>query len=156
MAGPPSTGYIQVIRRESRSRRVRGTRCCRRVLIEAARPRRGDGRSGAGAGDTISPEEEAMFVIRDVFRAKAGKGRELIQKFKAAAEHMPKEGVHGRRILTDVVADYWTIVMETEVEDLDTFFRMLNTRPSNPRAEQEMKGYTDLVEGGYREILRIE
>jgi hypothetical protein len=97
-----------------------------------------------------------MFVIRDVFRAKAGKGKELVAKFKKASELMPTEGVSGRRILSDTVAGYWTIVMETEVEKLDTYFQMLNTRPSNPRAEEAMKGYTDLVEGGYREILRIE
>lgn len=97
-----------------------------------------------------------MFVIRDVFRAKAGKGRELINKFKGAEAFMPKEGVHARRILSDTVANYWTIVMETEVEKLDTFFSMLNSRPSNPKAEEAMKGYTDMVEAGYREIFRVE
>lgn len=97
-----------------------------------------------------------MFVIRDVFRAKAGKGKELVSKFKNAAALMPKEGVNTRRILTDTVAKYWTIVMETEVEKLDTYFEMLGTRPSNPKAEEAMKGYTDMVEGGYREILHLE
>jgi len=97
-----------------------------------------------------------MFVIRDVFRAKAGKGKELVTKFKTASSFMPKEGVSERRILTDTVAAYWTIVMETEVEKLDTYFAILSARPSNPQAEEAMKGYTDLVEGGYREILRVE
>jgi hypothetical protein len=97
-----------------------------------------------------------MFVIRDVFRARAGKGKELIAKFKRAGDFMPKEDIHARRILSDTVAGYWTIVMETEVEKLDTYFQMLNTRPSNPKAEEAMKGYTDLVEGGYREILHVE
>ena len=97
-----------------------------------------------------------MFVIRDVFKAKAGKGKELATKFKTASEFMPNEGVHARRILTDTVAAYWTIVMETEVEKLDTYFELLNTRPSNPKAEEAMKGYADIVEGGYREIFRIE
>jgi len=97
-----------------------------------------------------------MFVIRDVFRAKAGKGKELATKFKKAAALMPNEGISSRRILTDTVAAYWTIVMETEVEKLDTYFNMLNTRPSNPKAEEAMKGYADLVEGGYREILHVE
>ncbi len=97
-----------------------------------------------------------MFVIRDVFRAKAGKGKELINKFKSAAVFMPNEGVHARRILSDMVANYWTIVMETEVEKLDTYFALLGTRPSNPKAEEVMKGYTEIVESGYREILRVE
>ncbi|MEP6768358.1 MAG: hypothetical protein ABJC61_06790 [Acidobacteriota bacterium] len=97
-----------------------------------------------------------MFVIRDVFRAKAGKGKELVGKFKKASALMPKEGVTARRILTDTVAAYWTIVMETEVEKLDTYFQLLSTRPSNPEAEEAMKGYTEIVEGGYREILHVE
>ncbi len=97
-----------------------------------------------------------MFVVRDVFQAKAGKGKELVFKFKSAAALMPNEGVHARRILSDTVAKYWTLVMETEVEKLDTYFDLLNTRPSNPKAEEAMKGYADLVEGGYREILRVE
>jgi hypothetical protein len=101
-------------------------------------------------------EGRKMFVIRDVFRAKAGKGKELVTKFKTASSFMPKEGVSARRILTDTVAHYWTIVMETEVEKLDTYFGMLNTRPSNPKAEEAMKGYADIVEGGYREILHVE
>jgi len=56
----------------------------------------------------------------------------------------------------DTAFPAWTIVMETEVEKLDTYFQMLGTRPSNPEAEEAMKGYTDIVEGGYREILRVE
>ncbi len=97
-----------------------------------------------------------MFVIRDVFRAKAGKGKELATMFKSAAAEMPGEGVKSRRIMTDFVAQYWTIVMETEVENLDTYFQLLNARPSNPRAQEMMKNYPSLVEGGYREILRVE
>lgn len=97
-----------------------------------------------------------MYVIRDVFTAKAGKGKELIGKFKKASAFMPNEGVKSRRILSDTVAKYWTIVMETEVEKLDTFFEMLKTRPSNPQAEEAMKGYAEIVEGGYREILQVE
>jgi hypothetical protein len=46
--------------------------------------------------------------------------------------------------------------METEVEKLDTYDGMWNTRPSNPRAVEAMKGYAHIVEGGYREILYIE
>ncbi len=97
-----------------------------------------------------------MFVIRDVFRTKAGKGKELVTKFKGAEPYMPKDGVRSRRILTDTVAAYWTIVMETEVEKLETYFDMMHTRPSNPKAEEAMKGYADIVEGGYREIFHIE
>jgi hypothetical protein len=57
--------------------------------------------------------------------------------------------------MTDTVAGYWTVVCETEVEDLKTYFDMGASRPS-PEAEEAMKGYMDLVNGGRREIFRIE
>jgi len=97
-----------------------------------------------------------MFVVRDVFRAKAGKGRDFINKAKAGMQYMPTEGVHARRILSDVVGAYWTIVFELEVEKLDTYFNMMNTRPENPKAEEAMKGYAELVESGYREVFKVE
>ena|SRR6476469_3379289 len=97
-----------------------------------------------------------MYVIRDVFRTKAGKGKEFATKGKTLMQYMPKEGVHARRVLTDVVGAYWTVVFEIEVEKLETYFNMMNTRPERPEAEEAMKGYAEIVEGGYREIFKVE
>ena len=97
-----------------------------------------------------------MFVIRDVFRTKAGKGKEFVAKSKEMIKYMPMEGIRARRILSDVVGAYWTIVFEIEVEKLETYFNMMNTRPENPKAEEAMKGYELLVESGYREVFKIE
>jgi len=97
-----------------------------------------------------------MFVVRDVFRTKSGKGKEVSTMFKKGTAFMPTEGVKSRRILSDVVGEYWTIVMETEVEQLESYFDGLNQRPSNPEAEQVMKGYADLIQSGYREIFKVE
>ena len=97
-----------------------------------------------------------MFVVRDVFRTKAGKGKEVTTMFKKGMTFMPNEGVKSRRILSDLVGAYWTIVMETEVEKLQTYFDLMNQRPSNPEAEKVMQGYADLVESGYREIFKVE
>jgi hypothetical protein len=97
-----------------------------------------------------------MFVVREVFRTKAGKGKEVVSMFKKGMSFMPNEGIKSRRILSDVVGAYWTIVMEMEVEQLQTFFDMFNQRTSNPEAEKAMKGYADLIESGYREIFKVE
>jgi hypothetical protein len=97
-----------------------------------------------------------MFVIRDVFRTKAGKGKEISTMFKKASGMMPKEGVHARRVLSDTVGCYWTIVMETEVEKLQSYFDLMTSRPDNPEIEKVMKGYADMVESGYREIFKVE
>jgi len=65
------------------------------------------------------------------------------------------------KVMTDFCAEqYWTVVAEMEVPDLNTFEKMM----SNPQGSAEdmkkfeelMKGYHDLVDHGKREIYRIE
>lgn len=97
-----------------------------------------------------------MFVIRDVFRARPGHAKDLVAKFKKAMPHMSAPGMGKSRVMTDTVAGYWTVVIENEVENLQSYFDMANSRPSSPEIEEAMKGYMDLVYGGHREIFRIE
>jgi hypothetical protein len=97
-----------------------------------------------------------MYVVRNVFRAKPGKAKEVVTKFKAASPHFRAMGFGDTRILTDAVAGFWTVVVETHVEDLGVYQKLVETRPSNPELEQTMAGYMDLVETGHREIFRVE
>jgi hypothetical protein len=96
-----------------------------------------------------------MYLIRDIFNTKPGRAKDLVAKAKKAMPHMRAPGVHSTRVMTDTVATYWTVVCETEVENLQTYFDMGQTKPS-PEAEEAMKGYMELVNGGRREIFRIE
>jgi len=95
-----------------------------------------------------------MHVIRNVFKCKPGKAKDVIEKFKAAHAVLTIEGVRPR-LLVDEVAGFWTVVAEIEVDDLSTFDKVMQERGSNPQVQQAMAGYTDLVESGYREIFRI-
>jgi hypothetical protein len=96
-----------------------------------------------------------MFVIRDIFNTKPGRAKDLVAKMKKALPLMRAPGVQNARVMTDTVAGYWTVVCETEVEDLKTYFDM-GASPPSPEAEEAMKGYMDLVNGGRREIFRVE
>lgn len=51
-----------------------------------------------------------MFVVRDVFKAKAGKSKDLVAKFKSTNPQFMGLGVRNIRILTDVSADFWTLI----------------------------------------------
>ena len=63
-----------------------------------------------------------MFVIRNVFKCKPGKAKSLIEKLKKANELMKGAGaVMSERVLVDEVATFWTVVIETEVEDMAKF-----------------------------------
>ena len=58
--------------------------------------------------------------------------------------------------MTDAVSTYWTVVMEYEVEDMGAYFSDLRGSTATAELQEIMKGYTDLVEGGKREVFLLE
>ena len=97
-----------------------------------------------------------MFVVRSIFTCKPGKAKDLVAKFKAATPLLRELGIHNARILSDVSAGFWTVVVESEAESLDDYFGAVRQRAANPELEEAMAGYMELVKGGRREIFRIE
>jgi hypothetical protein len=97
-----------------------------------------------------------MYLIRDVFNAKPGKAINLVTAFKQAAPFMEAEGFKNVTLMTDFVASYWTIVLQAEVESLEHFEKHSKGFTSKPQVAEIMKGYMDNVEGGYREIFKVE
>ena len=97
-----------------------------------------------------------MFIIRDVFTCKPGEAKHLVKKFKAVAPHMADFGAASTRIMTDAVADYWTVILEIEVESVGAWMdAMANARDDDDRWAP-MEGYMDHLTGGKREIFRVE
>ena len=97
-----------------------------------------------------------MYVVRDIFRCKPGKAKDLVAKFKQTFESMEKnDGFSNIRVMVDAVADYWTVVVESDVATLDEFERHSREFGTRPEVRAAMEGYMDLVEGGRREIWRI-
>lgn len=98
-----------------------------------------------------------MYLLREVFHAKPGKARELVNKIKLAIPYFEiSEGGRNYKVMTDIVSNYWTVVMEYEVEDIGGFIGGLRKATAAPELQEIMKGYLDLVEGGSREIFMIE
>jgi hypothetical protein len=86
-----------------------------------------------------------------------GKVRELVKRFTRLNDLAPTIGLKPCRILTDVTGQpFWTIVGEFEVETIDGFFQMMDQAFTNDEARQIMAGYHDMVQGGRREIYKIE
>ena len=97
-----------------------------------------------------------MFVVRNVFKCKPGKAKNLIEKLKKANALMKGAGaVIDERVLVDEVATFWTVVIETEVEDMAKFAESMQEYGSRTDVQEAMAGYMDMVDGGYREIFRI-
>jgi hypothetical protein len=59
------------------------------------------------------------------------------------------------RILVDMVADYWTVVLEAEVESLAEFEQQMGAYSKLEDVAKAMEGYMELIEGGRREIFRV-
>jgi hypothetical protein len=97
-----------------------------------------------------------MYLVRNIFHAKPGKAKELVSRFKEASRFMQSEGVVRTRIMTDAVAGFWTVVSEMEIPNLATLDRFSSGTNSNPEIRDAMKDYMTLVEGGHREIFKIE
>jgi hypothetical protein len=96
-----------------------------------------------------------MYLVRNVFKCKPGKAKELVAKFKAAEKYLPKESVISSRVMTDVVSGFWTVVTEFEVPSLAAWDKMSGST-TNTEMGNAMKDYMTLVEGGHREIFKIE
>ena len=97
-----------------------------------------------------------MFVVRDVFRCKPGKAKDLVAKFKATVASMEThDGFKNTRVMVDAVADYWTVVIESDVESLADFERHMRDYGTRPEVRAALEGYMDLVIEGRREIYRL-
>jgi hypothetical protein len=70
---------------------------------------------------------------------------------------MQEIGQEPFQLLTDVSGErFRTLVAETKVEHVDDFLAMEQKLMANEGVRKVMAGYHDLVEGGRREIYRIE
>src|SRR5262245_22002420 len=97
-----------------------------------------------------------MYLVRDIFNAKPGKAKDLVAKFKQLEPYMKEMGMKGMRVMTDAVAEYWTVVAESEVESLDEDFDVGKGKRNDPGSGEIMQCYMDRGEGGGGEVFRIE
>ena len=97
-----------------------------------------------------------MYLIREVFRTKPGKAKELVMKFKKAEPYFEKDGMKNYKLMTDIATTYWTVVVEFETEDLNDFVQATRSGPPQQELQEIMDGYIDLLEGGNREIYLLE
>jgi hypothetical protein len=98
-----------------------------------------------------------MLIVRDIFTAKPGQASKLAKVFKKVFGNDPSV-----RIMTDLVSDFNTVIMEHEVSSISDYEKLLEHYRSGkpaphmaPDAFEVMKGYTDMYISGRRDILQI-
>ena len=98
-----------------------------------------------------------MIVVRNVFQLKFGKTREAQELWKEGMALMEKMGFRrgASRVLTDVVADFYTLVVETTFDSLADW----ESAGKKMMAEQGWRDWyakvVPLVESGRREVLQV-
>lgn len=98
-----------------------------------------------------------MLVIREVFTAKPGQASKLAKLFKKAFASDPTA-----RVMTDMVGEYNTVVMEMQAKSLTDFEKQMEEYKSgkpdpkmDPKVAEEMSKYTEMYLTGRREIYQI-
>ena len=95
-----------------------------------------------------------MMLVRGVFQAKYGKGGDLVALFKEASQKWPQG--YADRILTDVSGRFFTVVVETKVDNLADWERRAAEIFAQPEFGDWFARMEPLVESGSREFYNIE
>lgn len=97
-----------------------------------------------------------MIIIREVFTAKPGQASKLAKLFKKGFGTDPNI-----RVMTDLVGNYNTVVVEMPMKSLAEFEKEMEDYKSgkpdprmSPEVAEEMSKYTDMYLTGRREIFQ--
>ncbi len=94
-----------------------------------------------------------MILVRDVFRAKYGRGDELVALFKEVRQQRLGRSID--RILTDASGPFFTVVIESTVESLAAWEQLQAQDFSLPEFGKWFARMTPLVEAGHREFYHL-
>lgn len=98
-----------------------------------------------------------MLIVRDIFTAKPGQASKLAKLCKKAFGSESNV-----RVMTDFVADFNTVVVETEIQKLAEFEQHMEEYKSgkpdpkiDPQVMEELSKYTEMYLTGRREIYQV-
>lgn len=96
-----------------------------------------------------------MIVVREVFSIDPDnmkRAKELMREYRSMAKMMNHPDP---RIMTDLVANHYTLVMETDFPDMASFEKMMSTEFQTPEWQKFYPNLRKLLRGGRREIYSL-
>ena len=96
-----------------------------------------------------------MILIRDIFQLKFGKTKDAIALWKEGKDILKKNGHYPDRVLTDLVGNYYTFVLETTSPSISEFEGAMKKTFNEKAYSEWYQKFIPLVEGGHREIFNI-
>lgn len=98
-----------------------------------------------------------MLIVREVVTAKPGQASKLAKLFRKGFGGDPPA-----RVMTDLVGNYNTVVVEVQVKSLAEFEKQMEEYKSgkpdpkmDPQVAEEMSHYTEMYLTGRREIFQV-
>jgi len=96
-----------------------------------------------------------MILVREVFQVKYGKMKDAKGLIKEMIGMMPAPADGPTRLLTDLVGQYYTLIMEMTHKDLAAFETSMSAEMSNPAFGALYQKFVPLIDSGRREIFTI-
>lgn len=90
-----------------------------------------------------------MIIVRDVLIAKPGQASKLAQRMKEVW------GSRGVKVMTDMTGVFNKVVMESELQDLASWEKMMQDYRNDSEINKGMTGYTEMYQSGKREIYQV-
>ncbi len=96
-----------------------------------------------------------MILVRDVFRLKFGKAKEVKGLWKEGARIQEKAGFPKSSTMVDLTGPYYTFVMESTHANLAAYEASMKQGMSNTEFSAWYQKFVPLVDSGYREIFTL-
>lgn len=96
-----------------------------------------------------------MIVVREVFQLHYGKAREALALMKEMMKASSMMSANPPRLLTDAVGRYYTLIMESEFQDLAAFEKAMSEERGGEGMRELNARFVPLVMEGRREIYRV-
>ena len=96
-----------------------------------------------------------MIIVRDVFRLKFGRAKEVKALWKEGAGIETQLGGGPSRAMVDLIGPYYTLVLESTFKDLADFERVMANVMGSPAFATWYQKLVPLVEEGYREVYTV-
>ena len=95
-----------------------------------------------------------MIVVREIFQLKFGKAKDALELIQPMVSHMKSTNPGEVRLLTDLVGNYYNLVMEVTYSSMEKYVAAMENMPAGDLKDAYTK-FCDVVIGGHREIWTV-
>jgi hypothetical protein len=96
-----------------------------------------------------------MVIVRNVFQIRPEEMKNALSIVREGRPLAQRLGMPAQRAMSDLVAGFYTLVLESEYPSLSAFEESISKAFSNPEWQAFYSRLRPLVAGGHREIFTL-